>query len=50
VEQGPWAAVVSLVGVGALFAVVRWLNVTVGVNALLAARTNIESMSPSERA
>ncbi len=49
-QKSSWAAVASLVVVAAVFAFVRWLNLTAGVNALLAARTNIESMSLGERA
>jgi hypothetical protein len=48
-KKSPLAAVVSLLVVSALFAFVRWLNVTAGVNALLAARANVESMSVGER-
>lgn len=47
-EESPWAAAVSLAAVVAVFAVVRWLNVTGGVGALLATRANVESMLPGE--
>ena len=47
-DKSPWAAVVSLAVVGALFAFLRWLNITAGVGALLAARANVESMLAEE--
>jgi len=43
-QKSPWAAVVSLAVVAALFAWVRWLNVIGGVGALLATRANVEAM------
>ena len=47
-DKSPWAAVLSLAVVGALFAFLRWLNVTAGVGALLATRANVESMCAGE--
>ena len=47
-DKSPWAAVVSMAVVGALFTFLRWLNVTAGVGALLATRANVESMSAGE--
>ena len=47
-NKSPWAAVISLAVVAALYAFVRWLNVTAGVHALLATRANVESMFPGE--
>ena len=47
-NKSPWAAAVSLAAVVAVFAFVRWLNVTAGVGALLATRANVESMFPEE--
>ena len=47
-HRSPWAAAVSLAVVVALFAFLRWLNVTGGVGALLATRANVESMLPGE--
>jgi hypothetical protein len=47
-DKSPWAAVVSLAVVGALFVFLRWLNITAGVGALLAARANVESMLAEE--
>jgi hypothetical protein len=47
-DKSPWAAAVSLAAVVALFAFLRWLNVTAGVGALLATRANVESMFPGE--
>ena len=48
-NRSPWAAAASLAVVGALFVFLRWLNVTAGVNTLLATRANVESMFPGER-
>lgn len=45
-DKSPWAATVSLAVVVALFAFLRWLNVTRGVDALLATRANVEAMFP----
>ncbi len=47
-DKSPWAAAVSLAVVVALFAFLRWLNVTAGVGTLLATRANVESMFPEE--
>jgi hypothetical protein len=43
-DKSPWTAIVSLAVVAALFAFVRWLNVTAGVGVLRATRANVESM------
>jgi hypothetical protein len=47
-DRSPWAAATSLAVVGAVFALLRWLNVTAGVGVLLATRANVESMFPGD--
>jgi hypothetical protein len=46
--RSPWIAAASLAIVFAVFAFLRWLNVTAGVRALLATRANVESMFPGD--
>lgn len=43
-NKSPLAAIISLAVVAAIFAFVRWLNVNAAVHALLATRSNVESM------
>jgi hypothetical protein len=47
-EKSPWAAAIALAAVLAGFAFVRWLNVVVGVNVLLATRAKVETMFAGE--
>ena len=47
-NNSPWAAAVSLAGVIAVFAFLRWLNITAGVNSLRATRAKVESLCPLE--
>jgi hypothetical protein len=47
-SKSPWAAAISLAGAMALFAFLRWLNITAGVNALRATRAHVESLYPQE--
>jgi hypothetical protein len=48
-QKAPWAAAVSLAIAAALFAYLRWLNVTAGVGALLTTRANVASMFAAEK-
>ena len=47
-DKRPWAAVLSLAVVVVFFAFVRWLNVRLGVGALLAPRATVESLCSEE--
>jgi hypothetical protein len=47
-KRSPWIAAFMLAVVAAVYAFLRWLNVTAGVRALLATRKKVESMFPED--